>query len=188
MDRIIPVRSRDEVPAHLRDTPFEVLLRTHNLQEEFARFESAQLLIGMCMDHRNLPENFAYVLRAGGGNLRYSEFKVSYAIAVGGARAIALFAHTNCGMVNLQGRREAFVNGLVQRAGWERSAAEDHFMNFAPMFEMGNAIDFVVAEAQRLRARYPLVPVAPMLYRVEDGLLYPLRESPVEIQASPWSD
>ncbi len=179
MDRIIPVHAANDIPAHLRDTPFDVLLRIHNLHETRERFERPELLIGMCMDHRNLlrlPENFAYVLRAGGGNLRYSEFKVSYAIAVGGVRAIALFAHTNCGMVNLISRRDAFVHGLVERAGWDRATAEEHFMNFAPMFEIGNAIDFVLAEAERLRKRYPLIPVAPMLYRIEDGLLYPLRE------------
>ena len=42
--------------------------------------------------------------------MRYSEFKVSYAIAVGGVRAIALMGHTNCGMSNLAGRREMFAH------------------------------------------------------------------------------
>ena len=34
----------------------------------------------MCMDNRKqlrLPDNFAYILRTGGGNIRYSEFKIS---------------------------------------------------------------------------------------------------------------
>ncbi len=49
-------------------------------------------------------------------------------------------------------------------------------MHFAPMFEIGNEIDFVLSEAKRLRLRYPKVRVAPLLYRVEDNLLYQLKE------------
>jgi carbonic anhydrase len=45
------------------------------------------------------------------------------------------------------------------------------------MFEIGNEIDFVLTEAKRLRLRYPKIAVAPLLYRVEDNLLYQLRES-----------
>ena len=44
------------------------------------------LLVGMCMDNRRhvyIPDNFAFIIRSGGANLRCSEFKVSYAIAVG---------------------------------------------------------------------------------------------------------
>jgi len=66
----------------------------------------------MCMDNRkhlHMPDNFAFIIRTGGANLRYSEFKVSYAIAVGGVRHIALIGHSKCGMVNLAARKEAFV-------------------------------------------------------------------------------
>lgn len=126
--------------------------------------------------HLRIPDNFSYIIRAGGANLRFSEFKVSYAIAVGGVRCIALIGHNHCGMVNLVARREAFVQGLVNSAGWERGMAEEHFTSFAPMFEIGNEVDFVLSEAQRLRSRYPKIQVAPMLYRVEDNLLYLIRE------------
>jgi carbonic anhydrase len=34
----------------------------------------------------------------------------------------------------------------------------------------------VIAESARLRARYPAVSVAPLIYRVEDGRLYLVRE------------
>ena len=44
------------------------------------------------------------------------------------------------------------------------------------MFEIGNEIDFVLSEVKRLRSDYPGVQVAPMLYRVEDNLLYLIRE------------
>jgi len=65
---------------------------------------------------------------------------------------------------------------LVEAAGWEKDSAEQHFTQFAPMFEIGNEIDFVVIEAQRLRLRYPKIRVAPLLYRVEDNLLYQIGE------------
>lgn len=90
--------------------------------------------------------------------------------------AIALLAHTNCGMVNLMSKRERFIAGLVDKAGWDREWAETHFMHFAPMYEIGNEVDFVLSEAKRLRLRYPKLLVAPLLYRVEDGQLYQLRE------------
>lgn len=178
MDRLVPVDTIDDVPERWRDTPIERLLAFHELDAPLDPYDAPQLLIGMCMDHRKslrIPENFAYVIRAGGANLRPSEFKVSYAIAVGGVRAIALIGHTHCGMVGLAERRDAFVEGLVE-VGWRRRAAEEHFDRFAPHFEIGDALDFVLSETTRLRGRYPKVIVAPLLYRIEDGRLYPVRE------------
>lgn len=178
-DPFVSVDSLADIPSSLHGTPFEELLRYHNLREPHIPCVLPKMVIGMCMDHRTrlrMPENFAYVLRSGGGNMRYSEFKLSYAIAVGKVQAIALIAHTNCGMVNVQSRKEAFVQGLVDMGGWERAAAEEHFYQFAPQFEIGDAHDFVVAEARRLRARYRKVSVLPLMYRVEDNKLYLLRD------------
>ena len=155
------------------------MLEYHNLSRPFETYDRARLLVGMCMDHRKhllIPDNFAYIIRAGGANLRYSEFKVSYAIGVGGVRAIALMGHTNCGMVNLVARQELFVNGLVENAGWTEEAARQHFFNLAPMYEIGNETEFVLAEVKRLRDRYPKVLVAPMIYKVEDNRIYLVRE------------
>jgi carbonic anhydrase len=64
----------------------------------------------------------------------------------------------------------------VQKAGWDPEWAEAHFQHFSPMFEIGNEVDFVLSEAKRLRLRYPKLMVAPLLYRVEDGQLYQLKE------------
>jgi carbonic anhydrase len=131
------------------------------------------------MDHRKrlrIPTNFAYIIRTGGANLRYNEFQVSYALAVGGVDTIALIGHNNCGMVNLIAKKDEFVSGLIEKAGWQTNLAEDHFLHFAPMFEIGNEIDFTLSEAVRLRLRYPGVLVAPMLYKVEDNLLYLIEE------------
>lgn len=179
MNRLIPITSLDDIPPEYRSTPIGLLLAYHNLNHPFETYQQAQLLIGMCMDHRKhlqIPDNFAYIIRAGGANLRHSEFKVSYAIAVGGVKAIALIGHNQCGMVNLIERREQFIQGLVDNAGWEREWAEKHFAHFAPLFEIGNEIDFVLSETKRLRLRYPNIQVAPLLYRVDDNLLYFIRE------------
>ena len=179
MDRLISITKPDDIPPAYSDTPIGLLLKYHNLQSPLDPYQQAQLLIGMCMDNRKnlrIPDNFAYIIRAGGANLRYSEFKVSYAISIGGVRCISLIGHTQCGMVNLVSKRDAFINGLIENAGWDREWAEQHFMHFAPMFEIGNEVDFVSSEAKRLRLRYPKVLIAPMLYKVEDNLLYLIEE------------
>lgn len=180
MERLIPVTTKEDIFPEFRDTPIGLLLEYHNLNREYDIYSQAQLLVGMCMDNRkhlHIPDNFSYIIRAGGANLRYSEFKVSYAIAVGGVKSIALIAHNQCGMVNLMARKDIFIQGLVESAGWEKDFAEQHFTQFAPMFEIGNEIDFVLSEAQRLRLRYPKIQVAPLMYKVEDNLLYQVKES-----------
>ena len=180
MNRLRPISARNDIPQDYRDTPVGMLLEYHNLDRPHDSYTAAQLLVGMCMDHRKhlrIPDNFAYIIRTGGANLRYSEFKVSYAIAVGGARAIALIGHTQCGMVNLIARKDRFVEGLVDRAGWDTQSAEEHFHHYAPMFEIGNEVDFTLSEAKRLRLRYPSITVAPLLYRIEDSRLYLIEEN-----------
>jgi carbonic anhydrase len=180
MNNLIGVTRYDEIPEPYLGTAAGLLLEYHNLGRPYEAYSSAQILIGMCMDNRkhlHIPDNFAYIIRAGGANLRYSEFKVSYAIAVGGVRAIALIGHNQCGMVNLVARRELFIEGLVETAGWTREAAAEHFAQYAPMFEIGNEIDFVQSEVKRLRRRYPRILVAPMMYSVEDNRLYVVDES-----------
>lgn len=179
MNRLVAVTTMEDIYPEYRDTPIGLLLEYHNFNRSPDNYSKAQMLIGMCMDNRKrlrIPENFAYIIRSGGANLRYSEFKVSYAIAVGGVKSIALIGHTQCGMVNLMARRDQFVQGLVDNAGWEKQLAEEHFANFAPMFEIVNEVDFVLSETRRLRLRYPKIQVAPLLYRVEDNLLYLIRE------------
>lgn len=179
MKRLISISKKEDIPSKYDETAVGRLLEYHNLNREFDTYSSAELLVGMCMDNRkhlHIPDNFSYIIRTGGANLRYSEFKVSYAIAVGGVKTLALIGHTNCGMVNLVARKELFIENLVKNAGWELSKAEEHFNQFAPMFEIGNEIDFILSEVQRLRARYPEILIAPLLYKVEDNLLYFISE------------
>ena len=56
------------------------------------------------------------------------------------------------------------------------SKVEEHFSNYAPMFEINNEIDFILSETLRLRQRYPKVQIAPMYYKLEDNLLYMIKE------------
>jgi len=104
MNRLIPITNIKDIPIDYQNTPIGLLLEYYNLNREFENYSNAQLLVGMCMDNRkhlHMPDNFAYIIRSGGANLSYSEFKVSFAISVGGVRHIVLIAHSNCGMVNL---------------------------------------------------------------------------------------
>jgi carbonic anhydrase len=180
MNTLIDIRSEADIPELWRGTPIGALLRYHNLGVPLpGRAEKPELLIGMCMDsrkHLRIPDNFAFILRTGGANLRLSEFRVSYAIAVGGVRAIAILGHTNCGMSGLQNRREPFIAGLME-AGWTRPAAEAHFDLHAPQHEIGVESEFIVREARRLRGLYPKIAVAPLLYRIEDNAIAFLPEA-----------
>ena len=179
MKRIQKHETIQDIPQTYKNTAIEKLIAYHNFDEDFSTYEQAQILIGMCMDNRKslrIPDNFAYILRTGGANLRYSEFKVSYAISVGGVQHIALIAHNHCGMVNLPERKELFIQGLIERGGWNRGQAEEHYHTYSHKFEIGNEIDFVLSEARRLRQRYPKITVAPVMYLLEDNKLYLVQE------------
>src|SRR5688572_4659557 len=175
MPQIIPVDSvSDILPAYVH-TPLEWLLRYHNLSEPPPPTSGrAELLVGMCMDNRKdlvIPKEFAFVLRAAGGNLRDHAFDVSFAVAIGGVRAIALLAHTNCGMVGVRQKRAAFIQGLVARGGWDERRAAKHFDESVAVYEIEDPVAFVLEETSRLSTLYPAVLVAPLLYRVEDDRL-----------------
>jgi len=179
-DLYSPVRQESDIWPRWRDTPIGDLLRYHNLAAPHREYARAELLVGMCMDNRKslrLPDNFAFILRAGGANLRRAEFKVSFAIAIGGVRAICLIGHDDCGMVSLPHRRQEFIDGLVANGGWNAGDAAAHYDRHAAEFGIDNAAEFVRDEAVRLRARYPRVLVAPLFYTVGDGLLHQILES-----------
>ena len=170
-----PVTRIEDILPQYRRTPLEMMLRYHNLGESRPPSGGTPvMLVSMCMDHRkelHVPNEFAYILRSAGGNLRDSEFEVSYAVAVGGVSTIALLAHTDCGMVHVSAKGKRFVEGLVSRAGWSHEEAERHFAEAASRYEIDDATRFVVDETRRLRARYPTLLIAPFLYAVEDDKL-----------------
>jgi carbonic anhydrase len=177
MAQIIPVNYREDILPAYRDTPVGLLLEYHNLGRAIGSAPAPQALIGMCMDSRKslrIPNDFAFVLRTAGANMRDNEFRISYAIAVGGIRTIVLIAHTDCGMARLYQRRDLFIRGLMDAAGWDEARAVRHFDDSAPKFAIRDEVEFVIREAERLRAIYPRIDVVPLLYRVEDDLLYQL--------------
>lgn len=178
--QIVKVNSESDIPKELAQTPVGQLLRYQNFSAPFKTHDKAEMLIGMCMDNRKqltLPENFSYIIRTGGGNLRYSEFKLSYAIAIGGIRYVALIAHNHCGMVGLMSKKNDFVVGLIKLPGWDSERAEEHFLNYAPMFEIDNEVEFVIGEAKRLGKKYEGVSFIPLYYTLEDNTLSLIEET-----------
>jgi carbonic anhydrase len=178
MAEIIPVNFQSDILPEYRGTPVGLLLEYHNLGRAIGSVTVPQMLIGMCMDSRKslrIPNDFAFVLRTAGANMRDNEFRISYAIAVGGVRTIVLIAHTDCGMARLAQRRDQFIHGLMEAAGWDEARATRHFENSAPKFGIRDEVEFVLGEAERLRGIYPRIKVVPLLYKVEDDLLYQLR-------------
>ena len=175
MNQLRCIQSKSDIPQDFQESPVGDLLLYHNTKLQHRSYEKAELLIGMCMDHRkrlHIPEKFAYIIRTGGADLRRSELNVSYAIAVGGVKSMALIGHTQCGMVNLEARKEAFIQGLCDHAGWDAEKAAEHFVQDAPQFEIHNETDFILSETKRLSDKYPKVKIAPLLYKVEDNRLY----------------
>ncbi len=179
LSKLIPIASKNDIPPQYQDNPIGRLLEYHNLGLQNGSYPKAQLLVGMCMDNRkhlNVPKNFTFVIRAGGANLKYSEFKVSYAIGVGGIQHLALIGHNHCGMSDLTSKKPQFISGLAENAGWSHEEAEKHFHHYSPMFEIGDEIEFTLNEAQRLRQKYPKITIAPLMYQIEDNLLYLIKE------------
>ena len=180
MYRLISIDKPEDVPDEWKGTPLSDLLEYHNLGREQAVFTDAKLLIGMCMDHRkhlHLPDHFAYVIRTAGANLQSMEFKISYAIAVGGVEAFALIGHTHCGMAQLSEKKQQFITGMTDVAGWSKEKAEEHFEENLPLHEIGDEAEFVLRECERLKKDYPKLPIAPLLYKVEDSKLYVISDS-----------
>jgi carbonic anhydrase len=170
---LLPVNCWDGIPPACRATPVAGRLAYHNLKTPQRSYDGAELLIGTCLDNRialRIHDNFAYILRAGGANLQRIECKVSYAAAVGGVRTICLIRHGRCGLVDSRARRDVFMNGLVENGGWERREAEQHFDQFALVFEIRDPAEFLLGDARRLGERCTRAAVAPLFYQIREGL------------------
>jgi len=180
MSKLTCVNKFDDIYKKYQHTPIGNLLEYHNLIKPLVPYTQAQLLVGMCMDNRkhlHIPDNFSYIIRAGGANLQFSEFNVSYAISVGQIHHIAIIGHNKCGMVNLSERKETFITDLVNNAGWTKAKATESFNHFVPIFEIGNEIEFTLSEVKRLRLKYPKITVAPLFYNVDNNRLYLIKET-----------
>ncbi len=168
---LIPVSDERDILPEYRGTDVGDLLAYHNLGMAHRKYVDAGLLIGKCMDHRfqlRIPANFAYVLRSAGANLSMVNFDISFAVAVAGVRNICVIGHDGCRMVDVIANREAFVTGLVEKAGWDRTRAEAHFDEHASGYSFEDVVDHIWLEAQRLRESYAGILIAPLVYSLDD--------------------
>lgn len=168
-----------EIPEAYRNTPIEELILYHNEKRPVDIPSEVKLVIATCMDNRvniRCPAKFAYFIRNGGTSLIYSDFHISYAIAVAKIKYVCVIGHTDCGMSNLKERREVYVKGMQEIAGWKRYEAEDFFDSNISTFEIGDEVFSVLKDVRRLREKFPAVTIVPMIYNVEDNLLYFIKE------------
>jgi carbonic anhydrase len=174
--RLAPVRSETDILPAYRGTPVADLLRFQNLGAGPAGnpYAHPAILIATCLEQvpaLRIPEGFAISLRTAAASLKRDPFKVSWAIGVAGVSAIAIVGHDDCRLVDLRNHREQFVVQMIEAAGWERPAAEQHFDHWSDLFGVDDPVGFVAAEAARLRNRYPKMLVAPLLYQSGTGTL-----------------
>jgi carbonic anhydrase len=163
----------DILPAY-RGTPIGELLGYQNLGAAARKYERQVLLIATCLEQPaalRIPVGFAISLHTAAASLKRDPFKVSWAIGVARISAIAIVGHDDCRLVDLRSQREQFVVQMIEAAGWERPAAEQHFDHWSDLFEIDSPAEFVAAEAERLKNRYPKMLVAPLLYQSGTGNL-----------------
>ena len=167
----------DIFPAY-QGTPVGDLLRYQNLDHgrdaAMKQYAQPEILIATCLEQNaalRVPGGFAITLHTAAASLKRDPFKVSWAIGVAGVSAIAIIGHDDCRLVELRSVREQFVVQMIEAAGWERPAAEQHFDHWSDLFEVDDPAEFVAAEAARLQNRYPKILVAPLLYHSGTGTL-----------------
>ncbi len=176
----IPVEKKEDIFSIYHDTPIEKLLCYHNLHCPFDKYDVAEMLVAMCIDHRkylHMPDNFAYVIRSAGVNLRQQEFQVSFAIGVGNVKAIALIGHNECAMAALSQVEEKFIEGLNQKVNWPPQKGREQFEKYLPLYEIGDEKRHILFETARLREIYPNMLIAPLFFNVNDNHIYQLKEA-----------
>ncbi len=168
------VHTETDILTAYRGTPIGDLLRYQNLGLAPRQYPRPEVLVATCLEQHaalRVPEGFAISLHTAAASLKRDPFKVSWAIGVAGVSAIAIVGHDDCRLVELRSHREQFVVQMIEAAGWERPAAEQHFDHWSDLFEVEDPAGFVAAEAARLQSRYPKILVAPLLYQSATGKL-----------------
>jgi carbonic anhydrase len=168
------VRNEADILPAYRGTPIGELLRYQNLGATHRKYARPEVLVATCLEQQaalRIPVGFAISLHTAAASLKRDPFKVSWAIGEAGVSAIAVVGHDDCRLVELRNHREQFVVQMIEAAGWERPAAEQHFDHWSDLFGIENPIEFVAAEAARLQNRYPKILVAPLHYQSVDGTL-----------------
>jgi anti-anti-sigma regulatory factor len=177
--RLVRVSQPEDIPEFLRNTPIETLLKCQNMGEVDAnQSEDPDLVIGMCIDYRkslSLPQNCAYVIRRTGANMAGSEFSLALALSTG-IEYMALIAHNHCVMSDPHVKRGAFISALTGKHGWSDDQAHSFFDEHASSREIDDAIDFAVKESRRLSNLFRGLKVVPMLFMLEDNLVYLVKD------------
>ena len=171
---LIAVLTEEDIRPAYRGTPVGDLLRYQNLGVASRKYARPEILVATCLEQHaalRVPEGFAISVHTAAASLKRDPFKVSWAIGVAGVSAIAIVGHDDCRLVDLRNHREQFVVQMIEAAGWERPAAEQHFDHWSDLFEVDDPAEFVAAEAARLQSRYPKILVAPLLYHSPKGVL-----------------
>lgn len=189
--RLVRVSKPEDIPQFLRDTPIEALLKCQNMGEVDAnQTEDPDLVIGMCIDYRkslSLPQNCAYVIRRTGANMAGSEFSLALALSTG-IEYMALIAHNHCVMSDPHVKRGAFVSALTGKHGWSNDQALSFFDEHASSREIDDAIDFSIKESRRLSNLFRGLKVVPMLFMLEDNLVYLVKDWVREKEGKDESD
>ena len=163
-----------DVPASLRETPFQTLLEFHNFGRPLQRFDAPTLAILACMDARvrfRVPEGFATELRAPGAALAPLRFGLAYAVATKGVRHVAVVAHRACGATGLSDRRTEVVAGL-RRAGVDAIVASALFDDDSELYAIDDPVGAALSTVERVEHVFPRVRAAAFLFDLErDGLL-----------------
>jgi len=179
MERLLNISKSEQIPELYKDTPIFSLIEFHNLGKEHEVLTNPQMLIGSCMDFRlsfNIPRNFSYMIRTGGANMANMEFKISFAVSVGGIKHIAIIGHSDCAMTKLSLNETKFIRGMVKHAKWSKRLAIRHFNNKSLEFGIKDEIDFTLKEVKRLRKLYPGITIVPLIYQIEDCKLALINE------------
>ena len=174
---LAPARNESEILPAWRGTPVADLLRFQNFPGTGAATPGTPhpaILVATCLEQSTalrLPAGFAVQLHTAAASLKRDPFKVSWAIGVARVSAIAIVGHDDCRLTELRNHREEFVVRMIESAGWERPAAEQHFDHWSDLLAVEDPAAFAASEEARLRERYPRVVVAPLLYQSASGQL-----------------
>jgi carbonic anhydrase len=179
MNHLLPVTKPEDILPDYRKNPIGDLIEFHNLDRTSGVYKNPQILLATCMDNRirlRVPDCFAFIIRTGGINLKYSNFHISYAIAMGHIKHVAVIGHNDCGMLDLHHRKREFIEGMSANAGWIKEKAVKHFDELAMDSEIHNECENILQQTKQLRALYPIVQIAPLMYLMEDQKLYFINE------------
>jgi len=172
-DLLLTVDSGADIPPDWQDTPIAALIMAQNFGWPIQASGKAELLIATCIEFRHalpVPRMYAYVIRRASGRVIGSEFSVGYTLAQG-VKYLVLIGHNDCGMSKVKETAPLVVDAFVDQ-GWSRAAAEEYVHKHATRHAIGDELDALRDEYQRLRMIFPKLEIAPLFVCLHDSRLY----------------